>query len=389
MIRRLRIGMVAGESSGDMLGASLIRSLKKQTPDIIVEGIGGPLMIAEGCQSFFPMDRLSVMGLVEPLKRLPELLNIRRSIKKYFLQNPPDVFIGIDSPDFNLHIEKFLKQHSIKTVHYVSPSVWAWRQGRIHNIKNSVTRMLTLLPFEQAIYQQHNIPVTFVGHPLADEFPLEPQNTQTCQRFLGLADDKTYIALLPGSRENEVKLLAPVFCAAARRCVDAGLPGKKLHFLIPAANPARQRQLQALLASVDIPYTLFAGQSHAVMAASELVVMASGTTTLEAMLLKKPMVVCYKMAPFSYAIISCLLKIPYVSLPNLLAQKMLVPELIQGDATAEQISRQILSLLGNKTRMETLKQEFTAIHQSLRCNAAQRAAQTVLEVIGEDLPDGQ
>jgi len=167
--------MVAGESSGDILGASLIRSLKKHAPDLIVEGVGGPLMIAEGCQSFFAMDRLSVMGLIEPLKRLPELLRMRRTLKQYFLKNPPDVFIGIDSPDFTLNIEKFLKEQGIKTVHYVSPSVWAWRQGRIHHIKQCVDHMLTLFPFEQAIYQQHNIPVTFVGHPLADEFPLSKE----------------------------------------------------------------------------------------------------------------------------------------------------------------------------------------------------------------------
>lgn len=373
--------MVAGESSGDILGASLIRALKKQAPDIIVEGIGGPLMIAEGCQSFFPMDRLSVMGLVEPLKRLPELLKIRRVIKQHFLNNPPDVFIGIDSPDFTLHIEKFLKQRGIKTVHYVSPSVWAWRQGRIHTIKKCVDKMLTLLPFEQAIYRQHHIPVAFVGHPLADEFPMQKQNAQICQKILGLAADKTYVALLPGSRESEVRLLAPVFLRAAQLLIAA--KGNTLHFLIPAANPARKQQLQILLASAGIPYTLFDGQSPAVMGASELVVMASGTTTLEAMLLKKPMVVTYKMSPFSYAIISRLLKTPYVALPNLLAQKMLVPELIQDNARPEQIAEHVLALLDNPKKTETLIQEFTTLHQSLRCNAGERAAQAVLDVIAE------
>ncbi len=378
----LRIGVVAGESSGDMLGASLIRCLKKHEPNLIVEGIGGPLMIAEGCQSLFPMDRLSVMGLIEPLKRLPELLRIRHTIKKHFLQNPPDVFIGIDSPDFTLNIEKLLKQHGIKTMHYVSPSVWAWRQGRIHHIKQCVDRMLTLFPFEQAIYQQHGIPVTFVGHTLADEFPLVT-DVAACKKILNLPDDKTYIALLPGSRENEVKLLAPVFLKAAQQCAEYKT---QLHFLIPAANAARKQQLQALLVDVDIPYTLFDGQSHAVMGASELVVMASGTTTLEAMLLKKPMVVCYKMAPLSYEIISRLLKTPYVSLPNLLAQKMLVPELIQQEATAEHITRKVLGLLGDKNKMGSLKKEFTAIHESLRSGdeeggAGERAAQAVLEVM--------
>jgi len=380
----IRIGVVAGESSGDILGASLIRSLKKHVPDVVVEGIGGPLMIAEGCQSFFAMDRLSVMGLIEPLKRLPELLHIRHTIKQHFLKNPPDVFIGIDSPDFTLNIEKFLKQHDIKTMHYVSPSVWAWRQGRIYTIKKCVDHMLTLFPFEQAIYQQHNIPVTFVGHPLADELPLDKEtlesNTDACKKILGLDHSKTYIALLPGSRENEVKLLAPVFLKSAQQCVAAK---KNIHFLIPAANSARKQQLQALLSSTGIPYTLFDGQSHTVMGASELVVMASGTTTLEAMLLKKPMVVCYKMAPLSYKIISRLLKTPYISLPNLLAQKMLVPELIQQEATAEHITSSVLSLLGDKNKMASLVNEFTIIHERLRCHAGNRAAQTVLDVIGK------
>jgi lipid-A-disaccharide synthase len=381
---RLRVGIVAGESSGDILGASLIRSLKKHAPDLIVEGIGGPLMIAEGCQSFFAMERLSVMGLVEPLKRLPELLRIRHTLKQYFLQNPPDVFVGIDSPDFTLDIEKFLKLRNIKTVHYVSPSVWAWRQGRIHNIKQSVHRMFTLFPFEQAVYQRHQIPVTFVGHPLADEIPVDKQDLRISQNKLGLPADKTYIALLPGSRENEVKLLAPIFLQAAQLLFAA--QDKTLHFLIPAANHARKQQLLALLANSDIPCTVFDGQSHVVMAASDLVIMASGTTTLEAMLLKKPMVVCYKMAPLSYAIISRLLKIPYVSLPNLLAQKMLVPELIQHDATAEQIAHHARALLGDKNKIALLEAEFTNIHVSLRCNAGERAAQAVLDLVGQEIP---
>jgi lipid-A-disaccharide synthase len=324
---------------------------------------------------------------------LPELLRIRRTLKQYFLKNPTDVFIGIDSPDFTLNIEKFLKQRGIKTVHYVSPSVWAWRQGRIHHIKQCVDRMLTLFPFEKTIYEHHHIPVTFVGHPLADDFPLSKEtlvaDPTACKKILNLPDDKTYIALLPGSRETEVKLLAPVFLKSAQQCTQVTLKERKpLHFLIPAANSARKQQLQALLtetelASAEIPYTLFDGQSHAVMGASELVMMASGTTTLEALLLKKPMVVCYKMAPLSYEIISRLVKTPYVSLPNLLAQKMLVPELIQQEATAEHITRKVLGLLSDKNKVEALKKEFTLIHEQLRCNAGKRAAQAVLDVIGE------
>lgn len=374
----LRIGIVAGESSGDILGASLIQSLRQRYPDMIVEGVGGPRMIAAGCHSLFAMDRLSVMGLVEPLKRLPELLRMRRELKKYFLANSPDVFIGIDSPDFTLHLERYLKAHGIKTVHYVSPSVWAWRQGRIHSIKQSVDHMLTLFPFEQAIYQQHHIPVTFVGHPLADDFPLSCDTAHYRQQ-LSLKTDARYVALLPGSREAEVALLAPLFLQAAQQCYQA-MP--ELHFLIPAANAARGQQLKKMLANCSLPVTLLEGQSHAVMGASDAVLMASGTTTLEAMLLKKPMVVAYKMAPLSYAIISRLLKTPYVALPNLLAGKLLVPELIQHAASVESLATAVLKAVRDEAGNRILQETFAHLHQQLRCRAGERAAQAVLDVIG-------
>lgn len=381
-MRALRIGVVAGESSGDILGANLIESLKKYYPDLVVEGVGGPRMIAAGCRSFFAMDRLSVMGLVEPLKRLPELLRMRRQLKKYFLANPPDVFIGIDSPDFTLNIERHLKMGGIKTMHYVSPSVWAWRQGRIHSIKQSVDHMLTLFPFEQAIYQQHQIPVTFVGHPLADEFPLHCDMAQYRQS-LGLKKEASYVALLPGSREAEVALLLPLFLQVAQQCLSS-LPA--LHFLVPAASTARLGQLQMLLAStklpITFPITLFDGRSHEVMGASDVILMASGTTTLEAMLLKKPMVVAYKMAPLSYAIISRLLKTPYVSLPNLLAHEMLVPELIQHAATVDSLSAALLKALRDEEGNRGLQEKFKDLHQQLRCHAGDRAAQAVRDVIG-------
>jgi len=378
-MKALRIGVIAGESSGDILGASLIESLKKTHPELVVEGVGGPRMIAAGCRSFFAMDRLSVMGLVEPLKRLPELLRMRRQLKKYFLANPPDVFIGIDSPDFTLNIERHLKSRGIKTVHYVSPSVWAWRQGRIHSIKQSVDHMLTLFPFEQAIYQQHHIPVTFVGHPLADEFPLDCDTAKYRQQ-LGLKKEIRYVALLPGSREAEVALLLPLFLQAAQQCLTE-IP--ELHFLLPAASTARLGQLEMLLAGTQLPITLLEGRSHEVMGASDAVLMASGTTTLEAMLLKKPMVVTYKMAPLSYAIISRLLKTPYVSLPNLLANKPLVPELIQQAATVEAISAALLKALRDDTGNRDLQEQYRNLHQQLRCHAGDRAAQAVLDVAGE------
>jgi lipid-A-disaccharide synthase len=380
----LRIGIVAGESSGDILGASLIRSLKKKIPDLIVEGIGGPRMIAEGCRSMFAMDRLSVMGLVEPLKRLPELLRMRRKIKQHFAQNPPEVFMGIDSPDFTLNIEKYLHGLGIKTMHYVSPSVWAWRQNRIHSIKQYVDHMLTLFPFEQAIYQQHGIPVTFVGHPLADEFPLEC-NTALYRKILGLKPDGVYIALLPGSRENEVSLLAPVMLIAAQLCATVK---PELHFLIPAANAARKQHLVQLLEPLmaehpALKIILYDGQSHEVMGASDVVVLASGTATLEAMLLKKPMIVTYKFGALTYQILLRMVKVQSIALPNLLAGRKLVPELIQQGVTAEQISRKLLDLLGDKYKLESLKAEFTNIHEQLKCNAGDHAARAVLDVIGQ------
>lgn len=377
MMKALRIGIIAGESSGDILGASLIKSLKKHYPDLMVEGVGGPRMMAAGCRSLFAMDRLSVMGLVEPLKRLPELLRMRQQLKKYFLENPPDVFIGIDSPDFTMNIERYLKERGIRTVHYVSPSVWAWRQGRIHSIKQSVNHMLTLFPFEQGVYEQHQIPVTFVGHPLADEFPLECDTAQYRQH-LGLKKEACYVALLPGSREAEVSLLAPLFLQTAQQCLKV-MP--ELHFLIPAANTARWQQLKKLMAGIDLPITLFEGKSHEVMGASNAVLMASGTTTLEAMLLKKPMVVAYKMAPLSYAIISRLLKTPYVSLPNLLANEMLVPELIQQHATIESLSTALLKILRDESGNRLLQEKFVELHQQLRCLAGDRATQAVLDVM--------
>ena len=377
MTGKLKLGIVAGESSGDILGASLIASLKELFPQIEVEGVGGPLMTEQGCQSFFAMDRLSVMGLIEPLKRLPELLHIRKTLREYFLNSPPDLFIGIDSPDFNLPLEKKLKQAGIKTAHYVSPSVWAWRQKRIFKIKQSVDLMLTLFPFEQQIYRQHNIPVQFVGHPLADQFDLQC-HTDNYRHQLNVDKEKICVALLPGSRENEVALLAPEFFAAAQICCKRD---SRVYFLIPAANAAREKQIINLLAGFSFPYQLSLGNSHAVMGASDLVVMASGTTTLEALLLKKPMVVAYKMSRLSYSIISRMVKASYISLPNLLAQEPLVPELLQQDANADTIADTIMGILANRDIQQDLQCKFLDIHKSLKCNAGEKAARAIVELL--------
>ena len=376
MANKLRIAIVVGEASGDILGASLIKAIRQIRPDTEFEGIGGPLMIAEGFHSHFPMERLSVMGLVEPLKRLPELLRIRRHIKEHFIANPPDLFLGIDSPDFNLNIELALRDKGILTAHYVSPSVWAWRRGRVVKIAKAVDRMLTLFPFEAQFYHEHNVPVSFVGHPLADQFPLE-NDRQAARKALAIDEKQTLVALLPGSRGGEVRLLGEVFIETARWCLHQR---PDLRFIIPSANQERHVQLQAMLAekAAGLPITLIEGQSQTVMAASDTVLMASGTTTLEAMLLKRPMVVAYKMATLSYAIISRLVKSPYISLPNLLAGESLVPEVLQDDVRPEMLGPLVLESL-QKTQF--LKQRFSDIHLDLKRDASQKAADVLLKMI--------
>lgn len=377
----MRIAIVVGEQSGDILGAGLIAALKARCPDIVIEGIGGPRMIAAGCHSFFPQDRLAVMGLIEPLKRLPELLHIRKTLREHFIANPPDVFIGIDSPDFNLPLAASLKAHGIKTVHYVSPSVWAWRQGRLKTISRAVDVVLTLFPFEADFYQRHakQFPVNAmcVGHTLADHLPLEPVATAEPRAALGLADQPT-IALMPGSRAGEVARMAPVFIAAAKLCL-AKQPD--LQFVLPAANPERRAQLQQLLREEQLPISVVDGQSHLCMQASDAVLMASGTTSLEAMLLKKPMVIAYKMAPLSYAIISRLMKVPFVGLPNLLAERLLVPELLQDAATPQALADALLRQLQDPTLRDELAAAFTELHQQIKLDASERAADAVMALI--------
>ena len=378
--RPLRIGLVVGEASGDQLGAGLIAALQKIHPNAIFEGVSGPKMQALGCTSLYPMETLSVMGLVEPLKRLPELLRMRRGLVDHFIAQPPDVFIGIDAPDFNLGIELRLKKAGIPTVHYVSPSVWAWRQGRIKKIARAVDHMLTLLPFEADFYQRHNVPVTFVGHHLADELPLQP-DMLGARAQLNLPSDKPIIALLPGSRQSEVALLGQLFLDAARLCLKEN---PELLFVLPAANPARRQQIDAMLAEAgDLPVTVLDGQSHLVMEAADVVLLASGTTALEAMLLKKPMVVSYKTGWLTHAIISRMLKVPYVSLPNLLAGRELVPEVLQDDATAERLAELLLARLGDSALAIKLRSEFTQIHQQIKCNGNEKAAEAILAVITE------
>lgn len=382
----LRVGILAGEVSGDILGSHLLAALKLRFENVIVEGIGGPLMAAQGLTSMFPMDRLSVMGFVEPLKRLPELLRIRRTVYQHFLANPPDVFIGIDSPDFNLRLEYKLRTAGITTAHLVSPSVWAWRGGRIHKIKRSIDLMLTLFPFETEIYRTHGVPVEFVGHPLADEIPLQLDTAQAKAR-LGYNPPGRCLALMPGSRAGEVRMLTPLFLDTARLLM-AKIPN--LSFLMPAANEARYLELQQhLQANPDLPVTLIKGQSRDAMAAADAVLLASGTATLEAMLLKRPMVIAYKMSALSWAIISRIATTKYAGLPNVLADKELVPELLQGQARADLVAGALLPLLTDGADRDSTIAEFDRIHRQLRLGYGDRAAAAIVDKLAESVCEVQ
>ncbi|MDR3477794.1 MAG: lipid-A-disaccharide synthase [Gammaproteobacteria bacterium] len=375
----MKVGIIAGEVSGNILGAGLLRVLRQAEPNLKASGIGGPDMIAYGCQSLYDMERLAVMGLIEPLRRLPELFKMRDNLYRHFIQQKPDVFIGIDSPDFNLGLELKLRQAGIPVVHYVSPSVWAWRKKRIHKIAKAVDLVLTLFPFEKAFYEQHNVPACFVGHPLADIIPLQPDKL-AARASLNLNTDTTYIALLPGSRRNEVRFLAETFVRTALRCWQ---DRPQLQFITSAANSARNKEFrehcQAL--APQLPIHFYEGCSHEVMAAADVVLVASGTATLEAMLFKRPMVIVYKMANLTYQIARHLVKIPYIGLPNLLANEGLVPEFIQDAAKPDHLAQAIFDYLDCPEKTEKLLKTFTDIHQQLRCDANQRAAESVLNLI--------
>jgi lipid-A-disaccharide synthase len=374
----MRIGVLAGEASGDILGSRVIAALQERHPDLRVEGIGGPLMEARGLDSMFPMERLSVMGFVEPLKRLPELLRIRRTVFEHFRDCPPDLFLGIDSPDFNLRLERRLRECGITTAHLVSPSVWAWRQGRINTIKRSVDAMLCLFPFETGIYTDHGIPARFVGHPLADEIP--PRVEQAgARQGLELDPPGSLLALLPGSRGGEVRLLAPLFLQAAQLLREED---PRLSFVIPAASPGRRAELESCLRQhPDLPVTLVDGRSREVMAAADAILLASGTATLEAALLKRPMAVAYRMSPLSWWLVSRLVKTEYAALPNILAGTSLVPELIQGAATPEALAAAVRPLLSGGEAARRQVEAFDDIHARLRQDFAALSASALLELI--------
>ena len=376
MSRPIRVALVAGEASGDILGCGLMQAIKQRHPDAEFIGVGGARMEAEGLKSFFPMERLAVMGLVEVLGRLFELLRRRRQLARELIAAKPDVFIGIDAPDFNLGLELKLRRAGIKTVHYVSPSVWAWRQKRVLKIRDACDLMLTLFPFEARFYLEHQVPVRFVGHPLANTIPLQADRVGA-REALGLAPDEPVVALLPGSRGGEVARLGALFLDAAER-LRTLRPG--IRFVLPCANAERRAQLEAMLAGRNLPLLLLDGRSHEALAACDAVLIASGTATLEALLHKRPMVVAYKVAPLTYRILKRLVKSPYISLPNLLAERLLVPELIQDAATADALAQTLAPLLDDGA-VQT--EGFDVIHRALRQDASQQASDAVLKLVGQ------
>ena len=375
--RKLKIGIVVGEVSGDTLGAKLIRSFREQGIDAEFEGIGGPQMIAEGFNSYYPMDILSVMGIVEVLKDIKKLFAVRDGLVETWTKDPVDIFIGIDAPDFNLRLSKTIKQKQlpIKTVQYVSPSVWAWRQGRIHGIKASIDLVLCLFPFEKAFFKQWDVPAAFVGHPLASQLPLE-NPILAAKTELGLDPSQKYIALLPGSRRGEIERLGPLVLDAAN-ILHQKHPDYT--FLIPAINDARKQQIESLLAtypeSLKPQIRLMENTSaeskigRQVMNASNIIALASGTATLEAMLLHRPMVTFYKLHWLTYRIAKLLVKIPYFSLPNIIAGKKVIQELIQSAATPENLAAEIEKLMDIEAAQIQVMQHITMHKQLLSGNS--------------------
>ena len=382
-VKPLRIAVVAGEPSGDVLAAGLIKALKTRYPDAIFEGIAGPHMQAAGCTSLFDIETLSVMGLVEVLSSIRPILKVKNELIAHFIKHPPDVYIGVDAPDFNLRVETALKQHGIKTVHYVSPTVWAWREKRIVKIARATNRVLGIFPFEQDVYDKYQVPYSFVGHTMADIIPLHPDQAEA-RVALGLSNDSQCLALLPGSRSGEVAKLLPVFTATVEQLWQHK---PDCQIVIPAANDRRLQQIEQYLQTnkpdwlKDSRVMVLAGQSREAMIASDVILLASGTATLEAMLCKRPMVSAYLLSWLTHKMMMRLYKPAYFSLPNILANEALVPELLQEDVNPERLCSELLNLFDADTT--ALTERFVELHQSLKQNADERAAEAVLEVINE------
>ena len=371
--------MVAGEASGDLLGAGLIRELRHRWPEAVFEGIGGPLMAEQGFVIRLPMDEITMMGW-GGLGRLFSILRHRRQLARYFLDHPPDVFIGVDVPDFNLSLEARLHRRGIRTVHYVSPTVWAWRRYRLRRIRRAVDRMLTLFPFEVEFYRAHNVPVTCVGHPLADIIPLR-YDPKRYRKRLGLTADGPLLALMPGSRVSEVERHAELFVGCA---LELRRRHPNLRFVAPFVNTETRRIFEGALLRTgkSLPITLIDRHSREVLAACDAVLLASGTAALEAALFRKPMVVVYRLSWLSYRLIRLFAHVDLYSMPNHLAGRQIVPELIQADATVENIVQAVDRYLNNPHEVRVLGRTLDRIHRSLRRNASQSAARAVSALIG-------
>jgi lipid-A-disaccharide synthase len=376
-----RIAMVAGEASGDNLGAHLIRAVRGAIPQARFYGVGGPKMQAAGFEVWHPSEALAVGGYVEVLRHLPRILSIRRDLRARLTADPPDLFIGVDAPDFNLGLEEQLRAAGIETVQYVMPQLWAWRPHRIHQLKHAASRVLALFPFEIPLLEQANIPASFVGHLLADQLPLSPNREEAREQFR-LPTTQTVIALLPGSRQSELSYLDDLFVRTAklirRQARDA-------HFLVPLQSRSTRRQFEDAIYrnnGQELPITILFGHAQMAMTAADAVLLASGTATLEAALLKRTMVVTYKLSPFTYRKVKRVHRLPYVALPNILAGRFVVPELLQDDATPENLSQALLNQLTDKVVRARQERVFLDMHQSLRQNTAERLVEALLPMLG-------
>lgn len=378
--RKVRIGIVAGEASGDLLGSHLIAALRERLPHAEFVGIAGPKMQAVGARTLFPMEKLAVRGYLEVLAHFREILAIRRKLKRHFLNNPPDLFIGVDAPDFNLGLEKALKAHGIPTIHYVSPSVWAWRRERVKKIAQSVTHILALFPFEPEIYRNAGVPVSYVGHPMADEIP-EYTDRKAMRAQLKLPQDATIIALLPGSRQSELHYMAELFIRTAQKIAETT---PQALFLVPLISRETREIFESALyrlGAEKLSLTILFGHAQAALTAADVALVASGTATLETALLKRPMVITYKLSRFSAYLMRRKGYLPYVGLPNVMAGRFVVPELLQEDATPENLAQALLNLLRDEQVKAGLLAEFEEMHKVLRQNTAERACEAVMHYL--------
>jgi lipid-A-disaccharide synthase len=373
-----RLAMVAGETSGDLLAGLLLGGLRQRWPDLTATGIGGPRMAQHGFEAWWPYQKLAVRGFAEVLSHYREISGIRDALAERLLQDRPSVFVGVDAPDFNLGLEARLKRAGIKTVHFVSPSIWAWRGGRIDKIHRSVDHMLCLFPFEPELYQAKGIAATYVGHPLADAFPMDPPR-EASRAKLGLASDATVVAVLPGSRRSEIAYIAPCFLQAVARLAKLR---PELRFVLPVV-PGLEELVKPLVAThcPQVPVSVLSGQSHEALAACDVTLIASGTATLEAALFKAPMVIAYKQHWLSWQIMRRMGYQPWVGLPNILARDFLVPERLQDEATPERLAQDVLDWLDQPLRMASVRERFVEIHHILRRDTARCASDAIAQVL--------